>query len=404
MTGADQSGKTSSSGVDAGFFAVFRVFLKLGLTSFGGPAAHIGFFQDEFVRRRRWLTDAGFSELVALCQLLPGPSSSQAGLAIGWVRGGYPGAIAAWLGFTLPAALVMAAIAFGLTWWPGVSQGGWVAGLKLFVVAVVAQAVWQMGRSLCPDPARLGIAVIAAALILLAGSAMVQVVVLLLAGLLGWRLSLPAVSAGSGKDESGIRAGSRRLSFWFGGVFLGLLCLALIPWATGSSSWLAAEMYRAGALVFGGGHVMVPLLQEGFVGSGYLSADTFLAGYGVAQAVPGPLFSFSAFLGAVDEGGVKGAVIALLAVFLPGTLLVFAALPLWQKIRTRVAARSALAGVNAAVVGLLLAALYDPVWVSAVHSGRGFAFVLVAWAALVLWRLPAWVLAPVCALGGALMF
>lgn len=391
------------AGADSGFVAVFLIFLRLGLTSFGGPAAHIGFFQEEFVRRRRWLTDGAYGELVALCQLLPGPASSQVGLAIGLLQGGYRGAAAAWLGFTLPSAVIMASFAFGLNWWPEAGESGWVAGLKLFVVAVVAHAVWQMGRSLCPDVTRVGLAIVAAAALLMAGSALVQVVVLIVAGFAGWRLALPVASAGNQGDNGLSWRRGQRFWAWFAGLFLTLLLVSMVPLAVGSQGWLAAEMYRAGALVFGGGHVVLPLLQESFVGSGHVPADTFLAGYGVTQAVPGPLFTFSAFLGAAEGRGLTGAALAVVAVFLPGALLVFAGLPLWQRLREQRAARAALAGVNAAVVGLLLAALYDPVWTSAVHSQADFAVVLLIWAALSLWRVPVWVLAPLCALFGAFL-
>lgn len=383
----------------AGFREIFVVFLRLGLTSFGGPAAHLGYFHDEFVRRRRWLSESAYGEVVALCQLLPGPASSQVGLAIGFLRGHYRGALAAWLAFTLPSAILMALFAFGLSLWPGAAEGGWVSGLKLFVVAVVAHAVWQMGRTLCPDRVRQGLAVMVAVILLVAGSAAMQLGSLALAGLLGVLLRLPSARA---QEALSLPVQGRR-PMWFAVAFLALLALSLVPVAAGSMPWLAAEMYRSGALVFGGGHVVLPWLQEGFVASGQVSADTFLAGYGAAQAVPGPLFTFSAFLGGVT-GGVTGSVIALLAVFLPGVLLVFAGLPLWQWLRGHDLARSALSGVNAGVVGLLLAALYDPVWTSAVNTSAGLAFVLAAWWALTVARVPVWVLAPASALTGALLF
>ncbi|MBS3805152.1 MAG: chromate efflux transporter [Oleiphilaceae bacterium] len=378
--------------------AMFRVFLRLGLTSFGGPAAHIGFFHDEFVKRRQWLSDSAYSEVVALCQLLPGPASSQVGLTIGYLSRGYAGAGVAWLGFTLPSAVAMALFALSFKLWPEGVAGGWVAGLKLFVVAVVAQAIWQMGKTLCPDRGRLSLALAVAAVLLLVSSAWVQVLALVVAGIIGSVIHRPGdTSIGSlGVPVQG------RWPLLFGSIFAGLLVLSLLPWSPGGLAWLSAQMFRAGALVFGGGHVVLPWLQEGFVASGQMPADTFLAGYGAVQAMPGPLFTFSAFLGAIESGPV-GAVVATLAVFLPSALLVFTGLPVWGYVRRHARARAALAGVNAGVVGLLLAALYDPVWVSAVHSATALALVLVLWAGLALWRIPVWLLAIVSALAGMLL-
>ncbi|MFN2360543.1 MAG: chromate efflux transporter [Marinobacter sp.] len=378
---------------------IFLLFLRLGLTSFGGPAAHLGFFHEEFVKRRRWLSDSAYGEVVALCQLLPGPASSQVGLTLGFLQNGYRGAAAAWIGFTLPSALLMTLFALGLGLWPGAGEGGWITGLKLFVVAVVAQAVWQMGRSLCPDSPRLSIALLVAILLLIVGATWMQILALLGAGAAGALLKLPQQPSA---ETLTIPVQTRRPMAFFA-IFVALLMLAFLPLASGSLGWIWAELYRAGALVFGGGHVVLPWLQEGFVASGDMPADTFLAGYGVAQAMPGPLFSFSAFLGGV-EGGWSGAAVAVVAVFLPGTLLVFAGLPLWSYIRSHEVVRAALAGVNAGVVGLLLAALYDPVWTSAVHSSGAIAFVLLAWVSLAVWRVPVWALAPVSALAGLLFF
>ncbi|NMT62288.1 chromate efflux transporter [Marinobacter orientalis] len=378
---------------------IFLLFLRLGLTSFGGPAAHLGFFHEEFVKRRQWLSDSAYGEVVALCQLLPGPASSQVGLTLGFLQRGYRGAAAAWLGFTLPSALLMTLFALGLGLWPEAGEGGWIAGLKLFVVAVVAQAVWQMGRSLCPDGPRLSIAVLVAVLLLTVGATWMQILALLAAGAAGAALKLPQKQS---SQTLTIPVQTRRPMAFFA-VFAVLLVLAFLPLASGSPGWIWAELYRAGALVFGGGHVVLPWLQEGFVASGAMPADTFLAGYGVAQAMPGPLFSFSAFLGGI-QGGWAGAVVAVIAVFLPGTLLVFAGLPLWSYIRSHELARAALAGVNAGVVGLLLAALYDPVFTSAVHSSAALAFVMLAWVSLAIWRVPVWVLAPLSALAGLLLF
>ncbi|WP_288993026.1 chromate efflux transporter [uncultured Marinobacter sp.] len=378
---------------------IFLLFLRLGLTSFGGPAAHLGFFHDEFVKRRRWLSDAAYGEVVALCQLLPGPASSQVGLTLGFLQRGYRGAAAAWLGFTLPSALLMTLFALGLGLWPDAGQGGWITGLKLFVVAVVAQAVWQMGKTLCPDAPRLSIAVVVAVVLLMAGAAWMQILVLLAAGAAGAAMHLPQKRV----EEALTIPVQPRRPLVFLVVFSALLLLAFLPLAEGSLGCIGSELYRAGALVFGGGHVVLPWLQGSFVVPGHLSADTFLAGYGMAQAMPGPLFTFSAFLGAI-EGGWTGAAVAVVAVFLPGTLLVFAGLPLWSYIRSHSVARAALAGVNAGVVGLLLAALYDPVWTSAVHTAGSVAFVLLAWVSLSIWKVPVWILAPGSALVGLLVF
>lgn len=378
---------------------IFLLFLRLGLTSFGGPAAHLGFFHEEFVKRRRWLSDSAYGEVVALCQLLPGPASSQVGLTLGFLQRGYSGAAAAWFGFTLPSALLMTLFAMGLGLWPDAGAGGWITGLKLFVVAVVAQAVWQMGRSLCPDAPRLSIAMLVAVLLLTVGATWMQILALLMAGAAGVALKLPQKQS---EEALTIPMQTRRPMVFFA-VFVGLLLLAFLPLASDSLGWIWAELYRAGALVFGGGHVVLPWLQEGFVASGSMPADTFLAGYGVAQAMPGPLFSFSAFLGGI-EGGWAGAAVAVFAVFLPGTLLVFAGLPLWSYIRSHEVARAALAGVNAGVVGLLLAALYDPVWTSAVDSSGAIAFVLLTWVSLAVWRVPVWILAPLSALAGLMLF
>lgn len=380
------------------FWQIFLLFLRLGLTSFGGPAAHLGFFHDEFVKRRQWLSDSAYGEVVALCQLLPGPASSQVGLTIGFLRGHYTGAFAAWLGFTLPSALIMISFALGLSAWPEAGSGGWIHGLKLFVVAVVAQAVWQMGQSLCPDRPRIAMALLVAVSLLVMGETWMQILALALAGAVGSFLGL---GSGVRSDPLHVPLQSRKPAL-FAVAFVALLLVSFLPQTTGSPGWIAAEMYRAGALVFGGGHVVLPWLQEGFVASGALPADTFLAGYGVAQAMPGPLFSFSGFLGS-SQSGALGGVIAVLAVFLPGTLLVFAGLPLWSWLREHRRARSALAGVNAGVVGLLLAALYDPVWTSAVHSAMDMGLVLILWLCLAVWRVPVWLLAPLSALGGVIL-
>lgn len=377
---------------------IFLLFLRLGLTSFGGPAAHLGFFHDEFVKRRQWLSDSAYGEILALCQLLPGPASSQVGLTIGFLRGHYPGAFAAWLGFTLPSAVIMIGFALGLSFWPEAGSGGWVDGLKLFVVAVVAQAVWQMGQTLCPDRPRIAMALLVAASLLVLGETWMQILALAVAGVVGSFLNL---TSGKASEPLHVPVQSRKPAL-FALAFIVLLLVSFLPQTSGSLGWVGAELYRAGALVFGGGHVVLPWLQEGFVASAAMPADTFLAGYGVAQAMPGPLFSFSGFLGAA-EAGMAGGIVAVIAVFLPGTLLVFAGLPLWGWLREHRRARAALAGVNAGVVGLLLAALYDPVWTSAVHSPGDLGLVLVLWLCLAVWRVPVWLLAPASALAGVIL-
>lgn len=377
---------------------IFLLFLRLGLTSFGGPAAHLGFFHDEFVKRRQWLSDSTYGEILALCQLLPGPASSQVGLTIGFLHGHYPGAFAAWLGFTLPSAVIMIGFALGLSFWPEAGSGGWVDGLKLFVVAVVAQAVWQMGQTLCPDRPRIAIAILVTASLLVLGETWMQILALVVAGVVGSFLNL---TSGKASEPLHVPVQSRKPAL-FALAFLVLLLVSFLPQTSGSLGWIGAELYRAGALVFGGGHVVLPWLQEGFVASGAMPADTFLAGYGVAQAMPGPLFSFSGFLGAA-QAGMAGGIVAVTAVFLPGTLLVFAGLPLWGWLREHRRARAALAGVNAGVVGLLLAALYDPVWTSAVHGAGDLGLVLVLWLCLAVWRVPVWLLAPASALAGVIL-
>jgi len=371
---------------------VFAAFLKLGLTSFGGPVAHLGYFRDEFVARRRWLDEQAYADLVALCQFLPGPASSQVGMALGIGRAGVPGALAAWVGFTAPSAIAMILFAYGVQAWSGTLQGGVLHGLKVAAVAVVTQAVWAMARSLCPDAPRATLAVLAAIAMLLWQSALGQIAVIAVGAAAGLMfLRQDAVAGGAAAPG---RLGRRTATFaWV--LFVGLA--VALPVAAGL--WPSVELaildrfYRTGWLVFGGGHVVLPLLQAEVVPPGWVTNDSFLAGYGAAQAVPGPLFTFAAYLGAVMQvgpGGWLGGLLCLVAVFLPSFLLVVGALPLWQRLRANAAARSALAGINAAVVGLLLAALYDPVWVSAIRSGRDFALALAAFLLLAVWRVSPW--------------
>jgi chromate transporter len=397
---------TGAPGRQAGTWPeVLAVFLRLGLTSFGGPIAHLGYFRDEFVVRRRWLDDRAYADLVALCQFLPGPASSQVGIAVGLTRAGYAGALAAWTGFTLPSAIVLVAFAYGVEALGGTGGSGWLHGLKIAAVAVVAQAALGMMRSLTPDRERATIAVAAAALMLALPSTWAQVGAIVLGGAAGLLLlptkaptdhiALPLVV--------GRRTGMVMLGLYFA-LLLGLPLLASV-----SASQAVREIdafYRAGSLVFGGGHVVLPLLKESVVPSGWVSGDAFLAGYGAAQAVPGPLFTFAAYLGAVmtqPPNGVAGAALCLVAVFVPSFLLVFGALPFWEEVRRRDWAQSALRGVNAAVVGLLLAALYNPVWTAGITNAGDFALGLAAFLLLMMWKTPPWLVVVLCAVGGAVI-
>ncbi len=373
-------------------WAVFLVFLRLGLTSFGGPVAHLGYFREELVVRRRWLSERNYADLVALCQFLPGPASSQVGMALGLARAGYPGALAAWLGFTLPSAVALILFALGLAHWGDAVPAGLLHGLKVVAVAVVAQAVWGMARSLCPDVPRISLMAVAACAVLWWSSAWAQVLVLVLAALVGlWKL---APGQGGAHEPLPMAVGRRAGLVWlalFVALLLGLpWAVAVFPHATLA---VADAFYRAGSLVFGGGHVVLPLLQAELVPTGWVDQDTFLAGYGAAQAVPGPLFTFAAFLGAslqTGPQGVWGAVVCLLAIFAPSFLLVAGALPFWEGLRAHPRMQAALAGVNAAVVGLLVAALYQPVWTSAIHTPQDVALALLAGVALMAWKLPPW--------------
>lgn len=374
--------------------------LRLGLTSFGGPVAHLGYFHHEYVERRRWLTDVEYADTIALCQALPGPASSQVGIAIGTARAGYLGGLAAWAGFTLPSACALALFAF-LLGDTDVSTAGWLHGLLIAAVAVVAQAVWGMSRTLTPDPERIAMALVAAAGLLFVPHAWMQVAVLAAGGLYGWvrwrHLSVEASSVAP------VEARYRRLApLWLCLFVVLLLTLAVVRAALGAGSLAAmAEVSaRAGSLVFGGGHVVLPLLEEGFVPR-WLTTDQFLAGYGAAQAVPGPLFTFSAYLGAKGSG-VAGSVVALLAIFAPSFLLVWGVGPYWDRLRSQESVRAALRGVNATVVGLLAAAFYSPVITSAVGGVQDAALAAICGALLLVWHRPPWMVVVVAAAGGAL--
>ena len=381
---------------------IFLVFLRLGLTSFGGPVAHLGFFRSEFVDRRRWLREEHYADIVALSQFLPGPASSKVGIIVGVLRGGIPGALAAWLGFTLPSALAMIAFGYGVTALGDLSAAGRLHGLKIVAVAVVAQAVWSMARNLCPDRERLAIAAAATVVVLAVPTSLGQIAAIVLGGLIGWRF-LP------GETIALIPLPLRISRMWSVGavvLFFALLVgLPLVASSTGSHLLAVFDaFYRSGSLVFGGGHVVLPLLQAATVQPGWVSNDTFLAGYGAAQAVPGPLFTFAAYLGTVMEpspNGWVGGLLCLVGIFLPAFFLSIGPLPFWNWFRQHPRMRSVLKGVNAAVVGLLLAALYTPVWTSAVRSPADFAIAVLALLLLVSWKVPPWLVVALGAIAAA---
>ncbi len=382
---------------------IFRTFLRLGLTSFGGPVAHLSYFRAEFVERRKWLDEKAYADTVALCQFLPGPASSQVGIVLGMLRAGFAGGLAAWAGFTLPSALALILFAYGLGRIGDISHVAWLHGLKIVAVAVVAQAVWGMAKNLCPDRERASLAVAATALTLAFPSAAGQIATIVLGGLVGWRF-LPAAAAGPHRPLliPVSRANAAIAAALFAALLVGLPVLAQ---ATSSHALaLFASFYRSGALVFGGGHVVLPLLQQAVVPQGWIGNDAFLAGYGAAQAVPGPLFTFAAYLGTAMQdapNGLLGGLLCLVAIYLPSFLLLIAALPFWDALRHRLSVQSALKGVNAAVVGLLLGALYTPVWTSAIFSGTDFSLGVVAFLLLVFWKAPPWLVVVLGALGAA---
>jgi chromate transporter len=366
---------------------IFTTFLKLGLTSFGGPIAHLGYFRRELVERRRWIGESEYAQLLVLCQFIPGPASSQVGFSMGLLRGGWAGAIAAFVAFTLPSALLLVAFAAALPQLTGTIGSAAIHGLKIVALAVVAHGVIGMTGQLCPDKARKTIATAAAVLILISGSAWMQLLVVALGGAAG--LVVCRSVKPNTEDRLRLRYGPSG-----GWIFIAVFVVLLVglPAAVELGGSLAAvfdAFYRAGALVFGGGHVVLPLLEETVVKPGWISQDEFLAGYGAAQAVPGPMFTLAAYLGARlpgGDGGLLGACVSLAAIFLPGFLLVAGVLPLWRAITRRPAAARAVAGVNAAVVGLLGAALYDPVWTSAAAGPVDVAIALVGFALLAAWR------------------
>ncbi|MFP3944731.1 MAG: chromate efflux transporter [Alphaproteobacteria bacterium] len=376
---------------------IFLVFLKLGLTSFGGPVAHLGYFRTEFVERRQWLDDRAYGDLIALCQFLPGPASSQTGFALGLRRGGFWGGVAAFAGFTLPSAALMVAAAYGVSAAGELAGGGLLAGLKIAAAAVVANALMGMARTLAPDRPRRTLALGSAALVLFlpVWPGVPQTGAILAAIGLGAAAGLLLKGGGGSAEAAEQAVPARRRTVLLLVIFLALL--AGLPWAAAVTDadalHAASGIYRSGALVFGGGHVVLPLLEAEAVAPGYMDRDTFLAGYGLAQALPGPLFAFSAYLGAAmtpGPGGAAGGLIALALIFLPGFLLVGAALPHWTRLQANRRARRVLNGVNAAVVGVLGAAFYTPVWTSAMTGPLPVALGLIAFAALAVWRAPPW--------------
>ena len=374
---------------------LFLAALRLGLTSFGGPVAHLGFFREEFVARRRWLDDPAYADLVALCQSLPGPASSQVIFGIGLACRGLWGGLACWLGFTLPSAIIMTACGYGAANLRGLDHAGWLAGLKIAAVAVVANAVWAMGIQLCPDRSRLTLALFAAVAILVWPTPHMPILVIVVGALLGWaryrRIRIPTNPAPLPFTLSHARGAAALLLF-----FLLLLVLPL------SASWTHlrgldyfSAFYRTGALVFGGGHVVLPLLQSLVVAPGWVDPGRFVAGYGIAQALPGPLFSFAAYLGAAAKeapNGWQGAIICLLGIYLSPLLLLAGAIPIWETVRRTRSAQAGLRGANAAVTGILLAALYNPLWQTSIHNGRDLALALAAFATLMVWKFPAWLI------------
>ena len=384
------------------FLEVLRVATRLGLTSFGGPIAHLGYFHEEYVKRRKWIDEQSYADLVALCQFLPGPASSQVSIAIGIARAGLPGGFAAWLGFTMPSAVALIAFAFGIGALASAANAGWLHGLKVVAVAVVAQAVLGMARSLCPDRERATLAILASIVALTWPTAVGQLSSIAIAGVVGSIIFPTTVSASLShmrfpvEKRTGIAA-------WI--IFLTLLIG--LPLLRQVAPIHALEVFdsffRAGSLVFGGGHVVLPLLQAEVVGPGWVTNEQFVAGYGAAQAVPGPLFTFAAYLGALmgtEPNGWTGAFLTLVAIFLPSFLLVTGALPFWDRLRSVPVFQSALKGVNAAVVGLLLTALYTPVWTSAIHSPADFGLGLVAFGLLMFWQCPPWLVVVLTAIGG----
>ncbi|WP_423753192.1 chromate efflux transporter [Agrobacterium tumefaciens] len=384
---------------------VFAAFLKLGVSSFGGPIAHLGYFRDELVVRRKWIDEAGYADLVALCQFLPGPASSQVGFALGLLRAGPLGALAAWTAFTLPSAILLLLFATVAASIEGPVGTGLLHGLKIVAVAVVAQAVWGMAKSLAPDRQRASIALAGIVCVVFLAGAFGQILALAVGAIAGLVFCRNGAARESAHLQFRVPKNLGYIALAAFALLLGLLpLLAAVAGSQGLS--LFDAFYRAGALVFGGGHVVLPLLQSEVVATGWVTEDAFIAGYGATQAVPGPLFTFAAYLGAVvgpQPNGVFGAAIALVAIFLPGMLLLVGALPFWEGFRRHLPAQAAMRGANAAVVGILGAALYDPVWTSAIFTSKDFTLALAGFILLTVWKTPPWVVVVICAAGGVLL-
>lgn len=387
-------------------FEVFITFFRLGLTSFGGPVAHLSYFHDEFVKKKKWIDEHAYADLVALCQFLPGPASSQVGMAIGLNRAGIAGAIVAWIGFTIPSAIILILFGLGVTHLNLNAHQGWLHGLKVVAVSVVAQAVYNMGKNLCPDKERISIAIISSVIVLFFTSAFIQVLVLVLAGIFGAYFfkeskELPHIPMKS--------ASSKRTGAIFLTIFLVILIFLPILRSVfhNQAINLFDSFYRVGSLVFGGGHVVLPLIQSEVVPTGWISKDLFMAGYGLAQAIPGPLFAFSAYVGAVSNfypNGWLGGMLCLVAAFLPAFLLIVGILPFWERLRSFPRIRQSMLGINASVVGILLAALYHPVWTSAVFSVKDFALASVGFLLLERWKLSSWIVVLLTALISFLIY
>jgi chromate transporter len=383
---------------------VFRVFLKLGLSSFGGPIAHLGYYREELVVRRKWIDEAGYVDLVALCQFLPGPASSQVGFSLGVLRGnGLLGGLAAWLGFAMPSALILLAFGLGAAAFTGPIAEGFLHGLKLVAVAVVAQAVWGMTRTLTPDRTRAAIALGAIAVAITVAGSFGQIAAIALGAVAGLGLCRNGANVPSGRLRFPVsrRGGATALA-----IFAALFVIPPVLGGGNQAASLFEAFYRSGALVFGGGHVVLPLLQAEVVAPHWVTNETFLAGYGLTQAIPGPIFTFAAYLGAVMQpspNGIVGSAIALVAIFLPGMLLVYGMLPFWDELRSGETMQAAMRGANAAVVGILGLALYTPIWTSAILTPRDFALALGGFLLLTVWTTPSWVVAMLLAAAATLL-
>ncbi|MED0875182.1 chromate transporter [Bacillus mobilis] len=379
-------------------FEIFLVSFKLGLTSFGGPVAHLGYFHHEYIQKRKWMDERSYGDLVALCQFLPGPASSQVGMGIGLLRGGLLGAIISWIGFTLPSVLVLVFFASFLNQFD-LGSAGWIHGLKIVAVAIVAHAIWGMAQKLTPDRNRATIAIVTAAIALLWPNSWTQVILIIISGFIGWFLYRNQPISQSQNIQVPI---SKKIAVSCLILFFGLLLL--LPILRPFSYYIALfdSFYRSGALVFGGGHVVLPLLEGEFVQNSMMTKEQFLAGYGLTQAVPGPLFTFASYIGAVLNGTL-GAVLATIAIFLPAFLLVIGVLPFWDSVRKISYIQGALLGVNAAVVGILLAAFYDPIWTSTIMNAVDFVFASLLFCLLAFWKTPPWVIVILGAFGGYIL-